>query len=78
MINDSLVSEMLDGVKSAGFAGIGVLPGPIRVPDGISRSLLGPETYSGARIAYNPSSFGKQSLEGLGAIPVEELSTATM
>jgi hypothetical protein len=59
-------------VKSAGFAGIGVLPGPIRVPDGISRSLLGPETYSGARIAYNPSSVGKQSLEALGAIPVEE------
>jgi TRAP-type C4-dicarboxylate transport system substrate-binding protein len=72
VINDSLVSEMLDGVKSAGFAGIGVLPGPIRVPDGISRSLLGPETYSGARIAYNPSSVGKQSLEALGAIPVEE------
>jgi TRAP-type transport system periplasmic protein len=72
VINDSLVSEMLDGVKSAGFAGIGVLPGPIRVPDGISRSLLGHETYSGARIAYNLSSVGKQSLEALGAIPVEE------
>jgi TRAP-type C4-dicarboxylate transport system substrate-binding protein len=71
VINDSVASEMVDGVKSAGFAGIGVLPGPIRVPDGISRPLLGPATYSGARIAYSPSQIAKQSLEALGAVPVE-------
>ena len=37
VINDSVASEMVGGVKPAGFAGIGVLPGPIRVPDGVSR-----------------------------------------
>ncbi|HLM20646.1 MAG TPA: hypothetical protein VK390_03865, partial [Propionibacteriaceae bacterium] len=71
VINDSVASEMVDNVKSAGFAGIGVLPGPIRVPDGISRPLLGPATYAGARIAYSASPVGKQSLEALGAVPVE-------
>jgi TRAP-type C4-dicarboxylate transport system substrate-binding protein len=71
VINDSVASEMADGVKSAGFAGIGILPGPIRVPDGISRSLLGPATYSGARIAYSASPVAQQSLEALGAVPVE-------
>ena len=71
VINDSVASEMVDGVKSAGFAGIGILPGPIRVPDGISRRLLGPATYSGARIAFSASPVAKQSLEALGAIPVE-------
>jgi TRAP-type C4-dicarboxylate transport system substrate-binding protein len=71
VINDSVASEMLDGVKSAGFAGIGVLPGPIRLPSGVSRPLIGPATYSGARIAYTPSPVAKQSLEALGAIPVE-------
>jgi TRAP-type C4-dicarboxylate transport system substrate-binding protein len=71
VINDSVASEMVNGVKSAGFAGIGILPGPIRVPDGISRSLLGPATYSGARIAYSASPIAKQSLEALGATPVE-------
>jgi TRAP-type C4-dicarboxylate transport system substrate-binding protein len=71
VINDSVAREMVDGVESAGFAGIGILPGPIRVPDGISRSLLGPASYSGARIAYSPSPVAKQSLEALGAIPVE-------
>jgi TRAP-type C4-dicarboxylate transport system substrate-binding protein len=71
VINDSVVGEMVDGVKSAGLAGIGILPGPIRVPDGISRSLLSPSTYSGARIAYSASPVAKQSLEALGAVPVE-------
>ena len=71
VINDAVASEMVDGVKSAGFAGIGILPGPIRVPDGISRPLLGPATYSGARIAYSASPIAKQSLEALGAVPVE-------
>jgi hypothetical protein len=71
VINDPVASEMLDGVRSAGFAGIGVLPGPIRVPDGISRPLLGPATYSGARIAYSASPVAQQSLEALGAVPVE-------
>jgi TRAP-type C4-dicarboxylate transport system substrate-binding protein len=71
VINDSVASEMVDGVKSAGLAGIGILPGPILVPDGISRPLLGPATYAGARIAYSASPVAKQSLEALGAIPVE-------
>ena len=71
VINDAVASEMVDGVKSAGFAGIGILPGPIRLPDGISRPLLGPATYSGARIAYSASPIAKQGLEALGAIPVE-------
>ena len=71
VINDSVATEMLDVVKSAGFAGIGILPGPIRVPDGITRPLLGPATYKGARIGYSASPIAKQSLEALGAIPVE-------
>jgi TRAP-type C4-dicarboxylate transport system substrate-binding protein len=71
VINDAVASEMIDGVKSAGFAGIGILPGPIRVPDGISRQLRGPATYASTRIGYSASPVAKQSLEALGAIPVE-------
>ena len=71
VVNDSVTTEMLNAVKSAGFAGIGILPGPIRVPDGISRPLLGRVTYSGARIAYSASPVAKQSLEALGAVPIE-------
>ena len=48
-----------------------MLPGPIRLPDGITRRLLGPATYAGARIAYSPSPVASRSLQALGATPVE-------
>ena len=71
VVGDPVTAEMLKGVASAGFAGIGVLPGPIRVPSGVGRKLLGPATYTGARIGYSPSPIAKRSLEALGARPVE-------
>ena len=52
VLTDPVAADMLPGVSSAGLTGIGVLPGPIRLPDGITRRLLGPASYSGARIAY--------------------------
>lgn len=54
VLNDSVATDMLEGVSSAGLTGIGILPGPIRLPNGITRRLLGPASYSGARIAFTP------------------------
>ena len=71
VLTDPIATEMLSGVSSAGLTGIGVLPGPIRLPDGITRRLLGPATYAGARIAYSPSPVASRSLQALGATPVE-------
>jgi TRAP-type transport system periplasmic protein len=71
VLTDSVVTEMLQGVSSAGLTGIGVLPGPIKLPAGITRRLLGPTTYSGARIAFTPAEVSKRSLRALGALPVE-------
>ena len=71
VLGDSMIGEMLDAVGSAGFVGVGVLPGPIRLPAGISRQLLGPASYAGALIGYNPSPVVQRSLQALGARPVE-------
>jgi TRAP-type C4-dicarboxylate transport system substrate-binding protein len=71
VLTDSVATDMLKGVSSAGLTGIGVLPSPIRLPNGISRRLLGPATYSGAQIAFSPSSMSKRSVRALGALPVE-------
>jgi TRAP-type C4-dicarboxylate transport system substrate-binding protein len=71
VLTDPIASEMLSGVNSAGLTGIGVLPGPIRLPDGITRRLLGPTTYAGARIAYSPSPVASRSLQAVGTTPVE-------
>lgn len=62
--------DMLKGLSRLGLAGIGMLPGPMRRPDGISRPLLGPADYRGARLGYSPSAVGDRSLRALGALPV--------
>jgi TRAP-type transport system periplasmic protein len=62
--------DMLKGLSRLGLTGIGILPGPMRRPDGISRPLLGPADYRGARLGYSPSAVGDRSLRALGAVPV--------
>ena len=71
VLADPVASDMLGGLASAGLVGIGVLPGPIRLPNGITRRLLGPATYAGARIAFNASPISGRALQTLGAVPVE-------
>lgn len=71
VLSDPVATDMLNGVSSAGLTGIGVVPGPIRVPNGISRRLLGPSSYAGAKIAYSPAAVADQGLRALGADPIE-------
>lgn len=68
-----VVSDMLGGLTSAGLVGIGVLPGPIRLPNGITRRMLGPASYTGARIAFNASPISERALKTVGAVPVESV-----
>jgi TRAP-type C4-dicarboxylate transport system substrate-binding protein len=71
VLADPVASDMLNGLASSGLVGIGVLPGPIRLPNGITRRMLGPATYAGARIAINASPISERALKALGAVPVE-------
>ena len=71
VLADPLARDMLDDLASAGLVGIGVLPGPIRLPNGITRRMLGPATYVGARIAINASPISERAIKALGAVPVE-------
>jgi TRAP-type C4-dicarboxylate transport system substrate-binding protein len=73
VLADPVVSDMLDSLASAGLVGIGMLPGPIRLPNGITRRMLGPPTYAGARIATNASPISERALKTLGAVPVESV-----
>ena len=54
-----------------GLKGIGILPGPMRFPAGITRPLRTPEDFSGARIAYSSSAVAERSLRTLDAVPVK-------
>jgi TRAP-type transport system periplasmic protein len=70
VLDGDLPPQMLAGLKPSGLTGIGLLPGPMRKPAGITRSLLAPADYQGARIAFGSSAVADRALRALGAIPV--------
>jgi TRAP-type C4-dicarboxylate transport system substrate-binding protein len=61
------VVRMLEGVDRAGLVGLAVLPGPLRRPLGLSRPLVGPEDYRGARIAIRYGGVARATFAALGA-----------
>jgi TRAP-type C4-dicarboxylate transport system substrate-binding protein len=65
-----VATEMLTSVSAIGLVGLGILPGPMRKPVGITRKLLGPADFRGARIGLSESEVGARALQALGATPV--------
>jgi TRAP-type C4-dicarboxylate transport system substrate-binding protein len=61
------ISRMLEGVDRAGVVGLAVLPGPLRRPLGLRRSLAGPEDYRGAAIAVRFGGVTRATFDALGA-----------
>jgi TRAP-type C4-dicarboxylate transport system substrate-binding protein len=70
VLASDLATGMLTSVDTIGLAGIGILPGTMRKPVGITRKLLGPADYRGARIGFSLSDVGARSLQALGATTV--------
>lgn len=54
-------------VRKAGVVGIALLPGRLRRPFGLTRPLVGPRDYRGARIGARPSRLIEESMRALGA-----------
>ena len=70
VLHSSLAGDMLAGVRKLGLIGIGIVPGPLRQFDGISRTVLTPAALLGAKVAVNPGGVAEHSLRSLGATPV--------
>jgi TRAP-type transport system periplasmic protein len=66
VLQSPLVGEMLDGLEPLGVIGIGVLPGPMKKPLGVS-PLVRPEDYRGKTLAISRSRVARQTLRALGA-----------
>lgn len=60
-------AAMLAGVRAAGVEPVGLLPGSPRRPVGVTRDLLAPRDYRGARIGLRPSSIHEATMRALGA-----------
>jgi TRAP-type C4-dicarboxylate transport system substrate-binding protein len=65
-----VATEMLTSVSAFGLVGLGILPGPMRKPVGITRKLLGPADFRRARIGFSASEVGARALQALGATTV--------
>jgi TRAP-type C4-dicarboxylate transport system substrate-binding protein len=70
VVRSPMIGQMLGGLRAAGLAGIGVLPGPLRKPLGITRSLLNPSDYAGLKIGTQQSMVADATMRALGARPV--------
>ncbi|GGN51120.1 hypothetical protein GCM10011579_006570 [Streptomyces albiflavescens] len=70
VLDGDIAATMLKGVRKAGVEEIGILPGPMRKPVGITRFLRGPEDYRGAKIGAATSAVAARTLRTLGARPV--------
>lgn len=69
VLESPLADQMLDGVKHGGVVGVALLPGPLRRPFGITRALVSPSDYRGARIEVRPAALARRSLRVLGSDP---------
>ena len=73
VLRSPMIGQMLQGLRPLGLAGIGVLPGPLRKPLGITRPLLKPADYAGLRVGVGQSRVADATMRALGATPVSHL-----
>jgi len=69
VVESPRAARLLDSVRSLGLVGIALLPGPLRRPLGVSRPLVGPRDYAGAKVGVRFGRVAQDSLTALGATP---------
>ena len=74
VLASGLVGPMLAGTRAAGVTGLGLLPGPLRHPVGISHPMLAAVDYRGADIGISGSDLTVRSLTALGAAGIVPLA----
>ena len=67
VLESPLVERMLEGVEPLGLVGLAVLPGPLRRPFGLSRSLVSLQNYAGAVFGIRYGGVARDSVVALGA-----------
>jgi TRAP-type transport system periplasmic protein len=66
ILASDLPAQMLSGLKPLGLTGVGILPGPMRKPAGITRPLRAPADYRGVRVAISPSAVADRAIRRWG------------
>lgn len=69
VLASALPVQMLGGVERAGVVGIAVLPGPLRMPLGVTRAFVSPGDYRGATMGTRVAGVARTTFRALGARP---------
>jgi TRAP-type C4-dicarboxylate transport system substrate-binding protein len=72
-LRSPLAPRALAAVGRAGVVGIALLPGRLRRPFGITRLLVAPMDYRGAKVALRLGSVAEETFRALGARPAPEV-----
>jgi TRAP-type C4-dicarboxylate transport system substrate-binding protein len=70
VLDSGIPGKMLAGLGRYGLAGLGILPGPLRRPVGLTKPLAAASDYRVARIGIRASRVSEEILRALGATPV--------
>lgn len=74
---DPAIQDMLDEVGDFGLVGLGLVPGPLRQPGGISRALLAPSDFASTTIGIGSGEVADRSVRALGATPLPPVFNGT-
>jgi TRAP-type C4-dicarboxylate transport system substrate-binding protein len=69
VLKSDVAVKALAGTEKIGMVGLGLLPGDLRRPVGLTRALAGPEDYRGARMYRREGKVAAATLAALGAQP---------
>lgn len=69
-LTGELAERALEGTEKIDMVGLALMPGELRRPVGLTRTLAGPQDYRGARIYTREGKVAAQTLEALGGQPV--------
>jgi TRAP-type C4-dicarboxylate transport system substrate-binding protein len=75
VLSSPVARRMLNAVTPLGLVGLGILPGPLRKPLGVSHRLVTPADYKGTAIGTQQSQLADDTLRALGARPVRQPET---
>jgi TRAP-type C4-dicarboxylate transport system substrate-binding protein len=70
VLSGDVAKQALAGTGKVGMVGLGLMPGDLRRPVGLTRTLAAPEDYRGARVYAREGKVAAATLEALGAQPV--------
>jgi TRAP-type C4-dicarboxylate transport system substrate-binding protein len=70
VLSSPLIPKMLKSLDGLGLMGLGVMPGPMRRPVGVSHAFVEPSDYQGSTMGIKQSRVADETMRALGARPV--------